>query len=78
MEWKYPYFHLRPERWSQFIVLTQPCENLDKKKELPKKFLSFKYLYDYLLTWKVLSPSFKKATICLIAARPALTLASPV
>ena len=34
--------------------------------------------FDYLFTWNLVSPSLKKALICLAAAIPALMLASAV
>ena len=39
------------------------------------KFSAYKF---YLLTWNFVSPSLKKALICLAAAMPALMLASAV
>jgi len=41
-------------------------------------FLMMCRLFPYLFTWNFVSPSLKKALICLAAAIPALILASAV
>ena len=65
----------RPYWTSLFSVLQKMRLQNENHLDLTLPTLIFSY---YLLTWNLVSPSLKKALICLAAAIPALMFASAV